>query len=292
MAGFVPMKGRTASQKICWLASYPKSGNTWTRILLSKLLRDDEQDDVDNLSIDLVGSIASNRIRFDALTGLPSSDMTDDEIDLLRPAANRAIAIDAEKLLYTKVHDAYHDSGNGEAIFPADCSFGAIYIVRNPLDVAVSYAYHQGHQDFAKVIQQMNNPAHVMAGGSKSQLRQKTMGWTGHYRSWHNQTKIPILTIRYEDMIVDTVSCLARMADFIGLDSPNLSEQIKSAVELSRFDKLRAKEEISGFSERPEKAAKFFRSGRVGEGVERLDADLRQKMVEANGPLMHELGYI
>jgi hypothetical protein len=106
MAGFVPMKGRTASQKICWLASYPKSGNTWTRILLSNLLRDDEQDDVDNLSIDLVGSIASNRIRFDALTGLPSSDMTDDEIDLLRPAANRAIAIDSEKLLYTKVHDA------------------------------------------------------------------------------------------------------------------------------------------------------------------------------------------
>lgn len=292
MAGFMPMKGRTASQKICWLASYPKSGNTWTRILLSKLLRDDQKDEVDDLSIDLAGSIASNRVRFDELTGLSSSDMTDDEIDLLRPDANRAIASDAEKLVYTKVHDAYHDSGNGEAIFPDDCSFGAIYIVRNPLDVAVSYAYHQGHQDFAKVVEQMNNSTHVMAGGAKSQLRQKTMGWTGHYRSWHNQTKIPVLTIRYEDMIIDTAACLARMAAFIGLNKHNLSEQIASAVAQSRFDKLREQEEISGFRERPEKATKFFRSGRVGEGTERLNADLLQKMVEANRQLMQELGYI
>jgi len=82
------------------------------------------------------------------------------------------------------------------------------------------------------------------------------------------------------------------MADFIGLNKHNLSEQIASAVAQSRFDKLREQEEISGFRERPEKATKFFRSGRVGEGTERLNADLLQKMVEANRQLMQELGYI
>jgi aryl sulfotransferase len=291
MTTFDPMAGRTASQKICWLASYPKSGNTWTRILLANLLGD-EQDESDELTIDLAGSIASNRVQFDNLTGLSSSDMTDDEIDLLRPDANRAIAATAKKMIYTKVHDAYHDSGNGEAIFPEDCSFGVIYLVRNPLDVAVSYAYHQGHEGFAKVVEQMNNPTHVMAGGPKSQLRQKTLGWSGHYRSWHDQTKIPVLTIRYEDMIDDTAASVARMAGFIGLNKPDLSEKIGRAVEQSRFDTLREKEEISGFGERPEKSARFFRSGRVGEGRERLSADLQSKMIEANHPLMQELGYI
>ena len=279
-----------AAQKICWLASFPKSGNTWTRILLSNLLNRKDEVEEEGVSINLAGSISSNRVQFDNLTWLASSDLTDDEIDLLRPDAYRAIADQAEVQLYTKVHDAYHRNGNGDHIFPADCSYGAIYLVRHPYDVAISYAYHQGHQDFAKIVDQMVSENHDMAGGKKTQLRQRTMGWGGHYRSWHEQHEIPLLTVRYEDMIADTAACLESMVDFLRLDEIT-RDKIEHAVSESSFEKLQAKEEKAGFGERAEKAQRFFRSGRAGEGEERLDPELKKILREANSDLMEELGY-
>ncbi|WP_432770577.1 MAG: sulfotransferase domain-containing protein [Sphingopyxis sp.] len=273
------------ARRICWLASYPKSGNTWTRILLGNLLR--EQDDARLVA--LGGAISSNRTMFDNLTGLSSADLTDDEIDLLRPDGYRMLAAEARDRLFIKVHDGWHANMRGDPLFPGDVSIGAIYLVRDPLDVAISYAYHQGHQDFARVVEQMNNPAHVMAGGKGRQLRQRTLGWSGHYRSWHAQQDIPVLTVRYEDMIADTARELGRMAEFLTIDAD--AAVIAAAVEASRFDRLRAAEERDGFSERPEKAARFFRSGRAGEGAERLDAPLQQRLRDCHGDLMLELGY-
>ncbi|NNC73002.1 MAG: sulfotransferase domain-containing protein [Sphingomonadaceae bacterium] len=276
-----------SDRPIIWLASYPKSGNTWTRILLSNLIRDKEASRL----IELAGSISSNRPLFDALSGLPSSDLTDDEVDLLRADVYRSIASEAESQLFIKVHDAYHDDGNGKPIFPADCSAGAIYLVRDPLDVAVSYSFHQGHGDFAKMAKAMNS-SKALAGGSSSQLRQKALSWTGHYRSWHEQSDIPLLTIRYEDMIADTAGCLIRMARFARLEAADNPEKIARAVDDARFEKLQAREAEEGFGERPEKAERFFRSGRTGEGREVLPRDIQEEIIEVNGELMAELGYL
>ncbi|MCP5028332.1 MAG: sulfotransferase domain-containing protein, partial [Actinomycetia bacterium] len=79
---------------IVWLASYPKSGNTWFRTFLANLLRDDEDPvDINELR---TGSIASARNPFDIHTGLEASDLTQDEIDLLRPGVYRRMAEMAE----------------------------------------------------------------------------------------------------------------------------------------------------------------------------------------------------
>jgi len=290
MAGASQSPPSGADGKICWLVSFPKSGNTWTRILLSNVIGEEDSAEEDDVKINLAGSISSNRVQFDNLTGLASSDLTDDEIDLLRPDGYRAIAAEAQDRIYTKVHDAYHDNGHGEPIFPADCSYGAIYLVRHPFDVAISYAYHQGHLDFAKIVDQMTSDDHVMAGGPKTQLRQKTFGWGGHYQSWHEQSSIPLLTIRYEDMIADTAACVRSMVDFLKLEQVS-AQQIQDAVSESRFDKLQEKEAKAGFRERPEKAARFFRSGKTGEGAERLPPALQQRLREANAGLMEKLGY-
>ncbi|WP_164114854.1 sulfotransferase domain-containing protein [Sphingorhabdus sp. Alg239-R122] len=281
---------QNAIRKICWLASFPKSGNTWTRILLSHLVGEKPSDsELDYVQLN--GSISSNRVRFDNLTGLPSSDMTDDEIDILRPATYRSIAKDSSERLYVKVHDAYHENAQGNPIFPADCSYGVIYLVRNPLDVAVSYAFHQGHQDFAKTVAQLNCADHIMAGGPRSQLRQKTFGWAGHYKSWHQQTEIPVLTIRYEDMLEDTEACVMQMAKFLQLESDDMAERVAHAVAESHFDKLREKEARIGFQERPQKAERFFRSGRAGEGREQLSSELQNEIYNVNHELMRKLGY-
>jgi len=274
---------------ITWLASFPKSGNTWTRVLLSNLIADDALDE--DTFASLPGSISSNRVAFDAITGLPSSDLTDDEIDVLRPDYYRETSNHAAQRLYVKVHDGYHDNVAGEPIFPGDCSFGTIYLVRHPFDVAVSYASHQGHQDFDKIVTQLNNPDHIMAGGGKNQLRQRTLGWSGHYLSWHGQDAIPVLTVRYEDMLADTAACLKRMAAFLDLPQRHDDAAIAHAVEESRFDKLQAKEDKAGFRERPEKTERFFRAGRAGDGWEMLTDEQRERLYTANRGVMEELDY-
>ncbi|GGD47385.1 hypothetical protein GRI62_08740 [Erythrobacter arachoides] len=290
MAEQSPRRAEDKTPGIAWLASFPKSGNTWTRILLSNLIARESIDD--DRFASLPGSISSNRTAFDVITGLPSSDLTDDEIDLLRPQFYRMQADSAEGRLYIKVHDGYHETGKGEPLFPADCSFGAIYLVRHPFDVAVSYAHHQGHRDFDKIVAQMNNVGHIMAGGRKGQLRQKTLGWGGHYRSWHQQDAIPVLTVRYEDMLADTAAALTRIAHFLGLPEAGDAQAIARAVEESRFERLRAKEEEHGFGERPEKTEKFFRSGRSGEGRDVLTLAQRTSLVASNEDVMEKLGYL
>lgn len=282
----------SASKNIVWLASYPKSGNTWTRILFANLVGQGTDNDTDDMRVNLAGSISSHRPRFDYLTGLPSSDLTDDEIDLLRPALYREVNGQAQKMLHVKVHDAYHLNNAGDPIFPADISVGAIYIIRNPMDVAISYAYHQGHEDFTKVVRQMGAKNNALAGGHKSQLRQKTMGWSGHYRSWTQQTEIPTLVIRYEDMLADTISCLKKMALFLGLPEAADDARIKQAVAQSKFEKLREQEDEKQFIEKPEKAERFFRSGRAGEGAEKLSEQLQRKIVEDHHGVMAETGYL
>lgn len=276
---------------IVWLASYPKSGNTWTRALLSNLLGHGDQHRGDSL-IQLPGSSSSSRPRFDEFSGLPSSDLTDDEIDLLRPDVYRAASKAASERLFVKVHDAYHLNADDKPIFPADCSLGAIYLVRNPLDVVVSYAHHLGHTDFAKVAMHLNSSTHAMAGGSRSQLRQTTRGWSGHYQSWHDQSDIPVLTLRYEDMLHDASKCLTQMAHFLRIPEGKDPLKIQAAVAASSFETLKRAEEDRGFAERPEKAATFFRFGKAGQGNDVLPPDVRQQVLDAHGDLMHELGYL
>lgn len=284
-----PTKG--PEQQIVWLASYPKSGNTWTRALLSNFLSQDSPDNGDR-PLQLAGSISSNRPWFDNMTGLSSSDLTDDEIDLLRPDAYRAASAALGERQFIKVHDAFHTNTDDVAIFPSDCSWGVIYLVRNPLDVVVSYAHHQGHTDFARVVTQLNADDQAMAGGPKNQLRQKTKGWSGHYRSWTGQSGIDVLTVRYEDMLADTAECLTQMAQFLDLDGANDPGRIQKAVAVSSFATLQKAEEEHRFSERPEKAAKFFRAGKAGEGLEVLSPELRERVIDVNGDLMRKLGYL
>ena len=126
--------------QIVWLASYPKSGNTWLRAFLTSFQRDNGMPvDINALQ---VGTIASDRNMFDHALGVGSSDMTEEEIERYRAVACRHLALRSVTPLYLKIHDAYVFTCTGEPLIPADATQGAIYVARNPLDVAVSFARH------------------------------------------------------------------------------------------------------------------------------------------------------
>lgn len=282
------MSGRN---KITWLASYPKSGNTWVRLLLGNLLalEDDQEGDRNFLR---TPGISSSRSGFETLVGLNSYDLTDDEVDRLRPASYRLMAQRAQQKMFVKAHDAYHVLPHGEPLFPAECSQGAIYIVRDPLDVAVSFAHHRGDVDFEKTVACMNHPKYAMSGGNRQQLRQRMLDWSGHYYSWTRQTAIPVLLVRYEDLRSDTARELRRIAEFAGLTESDFAVPVATAVEASRFERLQQLEADRGFAERPLQSQRFFRSGQSGEGWEKLGENLQSQLIERHGDAMRELGYL
>ena len=164
--------------KIIWLASFPKSGNTWFRVFLTNLTSDqNEPASINNLERT---PIASARGIFDTLTGLEASDLTFDEIDHLRPEIYQQISDDAEETIFMKVHDAYTLTSIKTPLFPATASQGAIYFLRNPLDVAVSYAHHSDCT-YDQSIAWMGDQSHSFCGKPKrlhNQLRQKLLSWS------------------------------------------------------------------------------------------------------------------
>ena len=128
------------SGNIVWIASYPKSGNTWFRTFISCLLNEAEAD-INKIDSD---GIASSRSPFELCTGLDSTNLTVQEIAALRPAVYDMLSATLRKDLWIKAHDACHMLPDGTPLFPATATKTACYLMRNPLDVAVSFASHNG----------------------------------------------------------------------------------------------------------------------------------------------------
>lgn len=125
--------------KIIWLASYPKSGNTWMRVLLTNYLRNsDTPADINNLD---GGPIASARVWFDEWAGIEASALNDTVTERLRPDVCRGMARESTNTLFMKAHDAWSCTDRGEPLFPADVTAGVIYILRNPFTWCVTKTY-------------------------------------------------------------------------------------------------------------------------------------------------------
>jgi hypothetical protein len=284
-----------AKSGIVWLASYPRSGNTWLRIFLVRLLSGGgEPVDINELRRKLSDTtIASNRATFDQIAGIDSSELDPDDIDRLRPRVYETVAAASTETPYIKVHDAYLLTPAGEPLMPVSATRATIYIVRNPLDVAVSLTFFRGHQDFDSTIARMANPDEIIAfkpSKLSSQLRQRLSTWSGHVTSWIDAAGIKCHLMRYEDMVHDPLETFTAMARYLGL--PHDGAAIQAAIESTRFDNLRDAEEQRGFIEKPTETERFFRAGRVGDWREYLSAALTSRIIADHRTVMDRLGYL
>jgi len=281
--------------KITWLASYPKSGNTWTRVFLTNYWRNgDAPADINELE---ETPIASSRHIFDEYSGVDSGDLTADEIDRLRPAIYRYYAHDLEKQgreeRYCKIHDAYTFLPDGQALFPPDITAGAIYILRNPLDVAVSYANHN-HSTVERSVEFMAMPNHTLAkgrGGLANQVHQLLLTWSEHINSWMNVTTFPTHLIRYEDMIADPLTAFTGVIRFIGGDVTDAA-RIDKAIHFSAFEELQKQEQEKGFREKMPLSKMFFRKGKIGSWREKLSPELAERLMRDHREVMLKYGYL
>jgi len=277
-------------KKIVWLASYPKSGNTWFRAFLTALINPCESDvDINNL---YQTTIASSRQLFDEMVGISSADLTSGEIDRMRPMVYRQNALESKEIIYHKIHDAWTLLPSGEPLFPVDVTKVALYFIRNPLDVAVSFAHHL-NTNIDKTIEIMNNPGYSFCQHSDrlhNQLRQKLLTWSGHVESWVDRSSIPLMVMRYEDMKEKTVETFSKSVSFIGL---NFSfDEIKVALDLASFSRLKMQEEQKGFTEKSANTGSFFRKGIVGDWKNMLTREQVDRIIEAHSKIMNRFGYL
>lgn len=277
---------------IYWLASYPKSGNTWMRVFLTNYWRNESAPtDINDLE---ATPIASARAIFDTETGVDSGDLTFDEVDRLRPKVYRRFARTAQgEARFCKVHDAYTFLPDGQPLFPPDITLGAIYILRNPLDVAVSYAHHNA-VTIDRAINMMNDSDHCLCaqpGVMANQLRQRLLTWSAHVESWLDHTSgFPLLVVRYEDMVYSPVRTFTEVVRFIGgeLDAT----RIQKAIDFSSFEVLQGQEREHGFQEKMQRAESFFRKGKVGDWRDCLTPQQAAQIITTHENVMRRFGYL
>jgi len=273
---------------IYWLASYPKSGNTWTRTVITNYLRDgNEPADINALETD---GIASDRENFDDLLCLPSSDLSEEQIRLFQPLVYEELMRHATRDYYVKVHDAYTLNAEGRPLFPASVTKGVLYFVRNPLDVAVSYAAHGGH-DVHKTYANINRHDLTMAMSVKKlnrQLPQRLLDWSSHVRSWL-ESGLPVHVVRYEDMLESPDRTFGEMLEFIGFRVD--ARRLEKALHFSNFDELQRQEAQKSFKEKPSQAQRFFRQGKAGGYEKILTPEEVRVITEQNRSVMERFGY-
>jgi len=277
-------------RNVIWLASYPKSGNTWFRVFLTNLLND--SDAPANINDLAEASISSSRKIFDDYTGISSADLTNEEIDRLRPDVYRLQSRETNDLLFKKVHDKYYFVDEFTPLFPAEISKGVIYIIRNPLDVIVSFAYHSA-KSIEEMLPVLNNPEYAFCSQKNklhNQLRQILGSWSDHVKSWTEQKDIPVRVIRYEDMISNTFNTFNQALKFLDINKSD--QEITTAIQKSDFGVLSKQEKEEGFKEKMIKSTSFFRKGEINDWKNHLNEEMKNEIISANKDVMMKFGYI
>ena len=285
-----PEKATAATEGgIVWVASFPKSGNTWTRTFLHNLVRlqAGEQGPQDINAMNRFSTWDLNKKYYTELLGFEPTSEQRKEIAATRPKVQQQIADAADGIVFIKTHHALvMDRGHSAINFAV--TSGAIYIVRNPLDVAISYAHHMsGTIDKAIELMGIEN--------LETNVTEKTVyevygSWSQHVRSWTRNAHRTIYVMRYEDMLADPRKAFGGLARHLLLDVT--PEQLAQAIDNSSFEKLRAQESKEGFVERPKAAQQFFREGRSGQWRERLTPAQIERIVRDHGAQMKRFGYL
>ena len=287
-----------------WLTSYPKSGNTWFRALLSNL--DPARDaPVAINAMDSIDSMASSRGRFENHVLVETALLRFDEIDDLRPALYRFLAVDTYEdpfdpesrypVRFVKTHDGYTHARSGEPVMGgARAAAGALLFVRDPRDVAPSLANHQGCT-IDEAIAMMADPESSFCGQTRiqpNQLRQRLLGWSGYAASWLDQRDVPVHLVRYEDMHASAVPTLRAALDFAGW--PVEDAIVERAVRFSAMEELQRQERETGFTEGPQHKIgerRFFRRGVAGGWRDEVTRAQVARIEQDHAAMMERLGY-
>lgn len=201
---------------------------------------------------------------FDAANGGPFNSVKLDGWLRVRPKALALIAGSKPGTHFVKTH-CQAVRFQGQDLIPPALTAGAIYMMRNPFDLAPSFARHQS-SDIDIAIDRMANPDTMM--GTPTGIRDALGRWDDHIRSWTEAPGLPRYVVRYEDMLSAAPKTVRGLLEFLSIkpDSGKLARAIKA----TSFENLKKQEEDLGFTERPDGMQRFFAKGESGVWREEL----------------------
>lgn len=248
---------------ISWIASFPKSGNTWLRFIAAHVL------------FDLGGDSA----KVDA--AVPDMHYS-----------SGGLSHQYDGAYVVKTHFPYDK-------LPDRFDFGkAAYVVRHPLDVVASSAQYldpEGERD-----QQLQLASQFIEYGNLKHWYGMGFGsWEGHVKSWIDAADdAEILVLRYEDMLDDPTGAISQFAKHFGVELDD--ERVRRIADETSFDSMKALEEadidrgvglFNTESKYKRTGFSFLQRGQVGRYKDVLTADLVDALRERFRPMMETLGY-
>jgi len=272
-------------KKCFWLSSYPKSGNTWLRLIICGLYFTDK-------------GIIEN---FDILKKIPKFD-TLDNYQFIKKISNKdyqtifsnnefdeamflnyfKYCIEAQKKIniingnfgFFKTHNA-RVKINDNFYTDENTTAGFIYLSRDPRDIIVSYSDYLNLNYDETIDFIINGQLRSYSKKQILEIPEILLSWENHYNSWKKFTNVPNIFIKFEDLKTDIEKEIIKIINFfkdkfnINLENQNL--KIKNIIETTNFNELKKKEKLNGFNENAEnKGSFFFRKGEINQWQNKL----------------------
>jgi hypothetical protein len=273
---------------IVWLASYPKSGNTWMRAFIYNLIENPARP---GRIADLPGYFEeeSKPRWYEPYAGEGGVAAMDfDQLMALRPRVHQDIADSRERgTIFTKTHNLFGQL-KGVPLHNLSVMAGAVYIVRNPLDVVLSVADHFG----LTVDEAIDFMANEDTGTptNEENVAGYMGSWSTHVQSWTLQPHPAIVVVRYEDLQDKPLKAFGSVAKLLGLGQDKT--RLRKAIQFSSFRELKQQELAGGFIEKSPNSRHFFRKGSKNQWAESLTEQQVGAIVERHREQMQRFGYI
>ena len=230
---------------IIWIASYPKSGNTYLRSFISSYFFSKKGKFDFNLLL--------NVLQF------PSVKFTKKNLNSKLEASqnwiyNQKQFFSGENIHFIKTHNTL-DHYEGNNFTSKNLSLGAIYIVRDPRNLITSMTHHYSlnyDQAYKKLIDQN---ASLLERSLENDFSNFTFlgSWSSHYKSWKNSKDFETLFLKYEDLENNKYETFKKIVQFINnlkkKKIPLNEKKLLNSIKSTNFSNLRNKEENEGFEE-------------------------------------------
>ncbi|WP_435090191.1 sulfotransferase domain-containing protein [Candidatus Pelagibacter bacterium nBUS_30] len=281
---------------IFWIASYPKSGNTWLRSLLSSYYY--SEDGIFNQKLlEKIGQFPEKK--YFTNFNYNSSIVTDTSKFWI--SAQDKINAD-KKLRFFKTHNIL-GAINENKFTNSKNTIGCIYIVRDPRNVITSLKNHYeiDNEEALKFMLSENKFIYDFYSKNNYSDFQFISSWEKNYKSWIKQNIIPVKLIKYENLFNDTFGVFKDIIEFINKLTINKVEfdpqKARNSIQSSSFDKLKKIEETDGFlesvlSKNESKKIPFFHLGPLNDWRKIYDENYQKKLNLKFNAGLNELRYI
>ncbi len=266
---------------ITWIASYPRSGNTWVRAFITAYA---------NNGVVEINNIMQTGDKHPAyyagILKTPMSSWNMPHQAMVKPAAMLRMLEDAGNNLLLKTHDCNLDIAGVEQI-PPMLSRAAIYLVRDPRDVALSFLNHYAMPSLSAAVDQMLNDE-TLTRFPDSGLYVPQMSWQKHAASWTRKLPYEVLILRYEDLLSKPFEEFGKIVRLLKMDFD--AKLVRKSIEACSFDKFQKAEKSTGFQEG--QGQTFFHKGQANRWQQELSPELQQRIVKTCRREMKTFGYL